>query len=127
MDTGLATGLGIDAEPRLPLATELWSSILDEEEQREALAAKEPGIQARLVFSAKETTYKALYPTLKQFLNFSEVHIQMHSEDGSFFANLVGPIAKTFAVRQPLEGRLLVDDELMVTAMMLPRNGFRLC
>jgi len=120
-DGGLTTGLGIDAEPRLPLPTELWPSILDPEEQRRALATDEPGIQARLVFSAKETTYKALYPTLRQFLDFSEVHIRVHAEEGLFFAHLIGPIAKTFAVRQPLEGRLVVDDELMVTAMILPR------
>jgi 4'-phosphopantetheinyl transferase EntD len=123
-DCGLTTGLGIDAEPRLPLPTELWPSILDEEEQRDALSTGEPGIQARLVFSAKETTYKALYPTLRQFLDFSDVHIQMHSEEGFFFAKLVGPVFGTFAVRQSLEGRLVVDDELMVTAMMLPRKGF---
>jgi hypothetical protein len=47
----------------------------------------------------------------------------MNAEKGVFFATLVGPIAKTFAARPPLEGGLVVDDELMVTAMMLPRKG----
>jgi 4'-phosphopantetheinyl transferase EntD len=122
-NSSLTTGLGIDAEPRLPLPAELWPSILDQEEQREALLTGEPGIQARLVFSAKETTYKAIYPTLKQFLDFSDVHIQMRAEDGLFFANLIGPMSKTLAAREPLEGRLVVDDEMMVTAMMLPRKG----
>jgi len=124
-DSGLITGLGIDAEPRLPLPAELWPSILDEEERREALSTDEPGIGARLVFSAKETTYKALYPTLKQFLDFSDVHIEMHSEAGFFLATLVGPMFGTFPVRQPLAGRLVVDDELMVTAMILPSKCLR--
>ena len=122
-DRALTAGVGIDAEPRLPLPAELWPSILDEEERRDALAANEPGIGARLVFSAKETTYKALYPTLKQFLDFSDVHIQMHSEEGFFFADLVGPMFGTLIARQRLEGRLVVDAELMVTAMILPRKG----
>ena len=125
-DSSLTTGLGIDAEPRLPLPAELWPSILDQEERRQALLTSEPGIQARLVFSAKETTYKAIYPTLKQFLDFSDVHIQMRAEDGLFFANLIGPMSKALAVREPLEGRLVIDDELMVTAMMLPRKGLGL-
>ena len=119
----LTAGLGIDAEPRLPLPTELWPSILDHEEQRDALSTCEPGIQARLVFSAKETTYKTLYPTLRQFLDFSEVHIQMRAEEGVFFATLVGPVSKNLAARQTLEGRFIVDDALMVTAMNLPRKG----
>jgi 4'-phosphopantetheinyl transferase EntD len=123
-DRGLTTGLGIDAEPRLPLSTDLWPLILDEEEQRDALSTGEPGIQARLVFSAKETTYKALYPTLRQFLDFSDVHIQLNSKEGLFLAILVGPKFRSFVARRPLEGRLVVDDELIVTAMMLPRDDF---
>ena len=98
----------------------MWPSILEEEERRNALSTGEPEIRARLVFSAMEATYKALYPTLRQFLDFSDVHIQMHAEEGLFFANLVGPMFGTLVARQPLQGRLVVDDELMVTAMMLP-------
>ena len=123
-DRDLTCGLGIDAEPSLDLPSDLWPHVLDEQEQRDARSAARPGIQARLVFSAKETTYKALYPICRQFLDFSDVHIQARPEEGVFFANLVG--AATRICRQWLVGRLVIDDELIVTAMVLPPEGFPL-
>ena len=123
-DRGLTCGLGIDAEPSLDLPSELWPKVLDEQEQRDTRSAARPGILARLVFSAKETTYKALYPICRQFLDFSDVHIQARPEEGVFFANLVG--AATRICHQRLMGRLVIDDELIVTAMVLPPEGFPL-
>jgi 4'-phosphopantetheinyl transferase EntD len=125
-DNGLTSGLGIDAEPRLPLPSELWPRVLDDQEQREALATTEPGIHARLVFSAKETTYKTLYPIIRQFLEFSDVHIQTQFEQGIFFANLVGPAANFYPVQNQLIGRLVIDSELIVTTMMLPPESLSL-
>jgi 4'-phosphopantetheinyl transferase EntD len=119
-DRGVTSGLGVDAEPRLPLLAELWSQVLDAAEQHQAGAAEEPGIQARLVFSAKETTYKALYPTRKRFLEFSDVHIEVRPAEGVFLATLVGEAKVLCDSRQELLGRLVVDQELIVTAMVLP-------
>jgi 4'-phosphopantetheinyl transferase EntD len=116
----LTSGLGIDAEPRLPLPSELWPWVLDEQERRDALSTAEPGIHARVVFSAKETTYKALHAILKQFLEFSDVHIQTQFEKGIFFANLVGPAASLCPTPSRLIGRLVIDSELIVTTMVLP-------
>jgi 4'-phosphopantetheinyl transferase EntD len=123
-DRGLFHGVGIDAEPRLPLPAELWSPVLDDRERHDAQAATEPGIQARLVFSAKEATYKALYPSVRQFLEFSDVHIETRSQEGVFFASLVGTATRIPASRPRLPGRLVMDDELIVTAMVLPSQGF---
>jgi 4'-phosphopantetheinyl transferase EntD len=125
-DRSVTSGLGIDAEPRLPLLAELWSRVLDDGEQHEAGAAEEPGIQARLVFSAKETTYKALYPTRKRFLEFSDVHIEARPAEGVFLASLVGEARILCDSRQELLGRLVMDEELIVTAMVLPAGGYAL-
>jgi 4'-phosphopantetheinyl transferase EntD len=122
----LTPGVGIDAEPRRPLPDELWPRVLDDQERREALAATDPGIHARLVFSAKETTYKALYPTLKQFLDFSDVHIDAQTEEGIFVASLVGPAVTNRPGHPELVGRLVIDDELIVTAMVLSCKDFPL-
>ena len=119
-DRRFFSGLGVDAEPRRPLPTDVWSTILDETEHLTALAANEPGIQARLVFSAKETTYKALYPALKRFLEFSDVHIETHCDSRVFRASLAGNASAALPDLGPLFGSLLVDDELIVTAMKLP-------
>jgi 4'-phosphopantetheinyl transferase EntD len=116
----LTLGIGVDAEPAQPLARELWPQILDEHEQYDAQAASVPGIYAHLVFSAKETTYKLLYPFSGRFLDFSDIHIQVHDQQGIFFADLVGAIHDLRLPDQRLIGRYLVDDELIVTAMALP-------
>jgi 4'-phosphopantetheinyl transferase EntD len=121
-------GIGIDAEPRLPLPDELWSWILDQNERQEALQSAEPGIYARLVFSAKETTYKALYPSLKRILEFSDVHVDIKLDDGLFLACLTRIVGSQPDVpaNVPFVGRLVTDGELIVTAMALPRDGLTL-
>lgn len=117
-------GLGIDAEPRQPLPADLWSWILDEREKADALLGDEPGIYARLVFSAKEATYKALYPTLKRILEFCDLHIEFKMSDGLFFAHMVGLKTAPPRVPAPFVGRLVIDNELIVTAMALVRDAF---
>jgi 4'-phosphopantetheinyl transferase EntD len=121
-------GIGIDAEPRLPLSNELWSWILDERERQDALRTAEPGLYARLIFSAKETTYKALYPMLRQILEFSDVHVHAKVADGLFFAGLTRIVGSQtdLPASSQLVGRLVMDDELIVTAMALSRDHFPL-
>jgi 4'-phosphopantetheinyl transferase EntD len=118
----LLAGLGIDAEPRLPLPVELWPRVLDPDEGRLVLAAEQPGVQARLLFSAKEATYKALYPLRGRFLDFSDVHIRFLPGPGCFVAELAGA-AQLAAPGPLLLGRFLMDDELLITAVLLPASG----
>ena len=97
-------------------------------ERQEALHSQEPGIYARLVFSAKETTYKALYPMLKRILEFSDVHIETKVADGLFLASLTQIVGSQtdLPANAQLVGRLVMDDELIVTAMALSRDGLPL-
>jgi 4'-phosphopantetheinyl transferase EntD len=118
----LVAGLGIDAEPRLPLPTELWPYVLDLEEKRAALAADEPGVWARLIFSAKEATYKALYPLCRRFLDFPDVRIQLLPRQGRFLAELVGA-ARSAAPAGALLGKFVADEELLLTGVVLPASG----
>jgi len=118
----LAAGLGIDAEPRQPLPAELWPRILDGEEKRAALASDEPGECARLIFSAKEATYKAVYPTLKRFLDFPDVHIRLLRAQGLFVAELTGATRAIPPAAGPLMGRFRIDHELILTGVLLPQG-----
>ena len=118
----LVTGLGIDAEPRLPLPMELWPQVLDLEEKRAALAADEPGVWARLIFSAKESIYKAVYPLCRRFLDFPDVRVQLLPRQGRFLAELVGA-ARSIAPAGALVGRFAVDDELLLTTVLLSAGG----
>jgi 4'-phosphopantetheinyl transferase EntD len=118
----LVAGLGVDAEPRQPLSPELWPRVLDAEEGRAALAAAEPGVWARLIFSAKEAVYKAIYPLCRRFLDFPDVHIQVLPRYGHFLAEFVGA-ARSIAPAGSLVGRFLADDELLIATVLLPASG----
>ena len=118
----LVAGLGVDAEPRQPLPADLWPRVLDADEKRAALGAREPGVWARLVFSAKESVYKALSPLCGRFLDFSDVHVKLLPGQGRFVAELVGN-ARAVAPAVPVLGRLALDQELLLTTVLLPASG----
>jgi 4'-phosphopantetheinyl transferase EntD len=104
----------------------VWPSVLDEEEDREAHRTAEPGVHARIVFSAKETTYKTLFPIFRRFLEFSDVHVELLPRQGIFFSELVGSARSLGMTEKRLMGRMVIDDELLVTGMILAAPGLAL-
>jgi 4'-phosphopantetheinyl transferase EntD len=100
--------------------------VLDGEEMSAARHASEPGVYARIVFSAKESTYKALYPAFKRFLEFSDVHVDLLPQQGIFFSELVGSARDLGLGEKRPMGRMVMDHELLVTGMILPPAGFAL-
>jgi 4'-phosphopantetheinyl transferase EntD len=77
--TGDILTLGIDAEPHGPLPEGVLDVILATPAERAALAdltARHPAIHwDRLLFSAKETVYKAWYPYHRRMLGFNEAEL----------------------------------------------------
>ncbi|MFJ8545593.1 4'-phosphopantetheinyl transferase [Streptomyces sp. NPDC093586] len=77
--TDLAS-LGIDAEPDGPLPDGVLSavSLPGEVERLRRLAGEHPGVHwERLLFSAKESVYKAWFPLTGQWLDFAEADIEI--------------------------------------------------
>jgi len=118
----LVAGVGLDAEPRAALPRDLWSCVLDADEQRTAWTTSDPGVWARLVFSAKEAVYKAVYPLCGRFLDFCDVHVGPAQQPGRLQAELVGA-ARSFAPAPSMTVRFLCDDTLLLTAVLLTANG----
>ena len=78
--------LGLDLEIASALDPELVSSICRVEEVDRILTeARDVGYRAKMVFSMKEATYKALWPSLRLFLDFHDIEIRL-SAQGSRFA-----------------------------------------
>ena len=69
--------IGIDAEPHDELKTELWKSVLDSRETEAVSRLPDPGVAARIIFSAKESIYKCQYPMTRQYLGFHDVHLEV--------------------------------------------------
>ena len=105
--------LALDVEPSQPLEPELWELICTPQECR--WLARAPlswrGLFARLIFSAKESVYKAVYPMLRRVLEFHEVDLELcvsiPEREGRFTARL------PHGARMP--GALKWTPELIVT------------
>jgi 4'-phosphopantetheinyl transferase EntD len=113
--------IGIDAEPNAALPEGLLADIARPEELPElrALASEHADVHwERLLFSAKESVYKAWFPLVERWLGFEDARIAFDPSAGVFTARLLVP-APVIAGR-PLSGfsgRWMVQDGLIVTAI----------
>ncbi|MFG1951417.1 4'-phosphopantetheinyl transferase [Micromonospora sp. NPDC048830] len=115
--------LGVDAEPHAPLPEGVLEAIALPSEQARgaALASTHPGVcWDRLLFSAKESVYKAWFPLTRRWLDFSEADITVDPA-GTFVARLLvpGPVLGGVPVAA-FTGRFLVDGGLVLTAIAVP-------
>lgn len=113
--------MGLDAEPHEVLPSGVLESISlpAERERLPALAAVEPGIcWDRLLFCAKEATYKAWFPLAQRWLGFEDADITINAADRTFETRLLVPAPTVGG--SPLAGfagRWLVRDGLILTAI----------
>jgi 4'-phosphopantetheinyl transferase EntD len=119
-----AQTLGIDAESDAPLPEGVLELVADagERAQLRQLAASAPAVSwDRLLFSAKESVYKAWYPLMRTWLGFEAAHVEIGRDTGTFTATVLRPAAGCDTwFHDRLEGRWLVEDGLIVTAIVLP-------
>lgn len=82
--------MGLDAEPAEPLPDGVLRSIASstEREMVEQMQAKGYPWADRLLFSAKESTYKCWYPMTRRWLDFDEAEIELRP-DGTFTSQLL--------------------------------------
>ena len=114
--------VGIDAEPHRPLPAEVRGHVMVDRE-RAWIATAPAGIHwDRVLFSAKESVYKTCFPVTGMWLGFEDVVITFDDSDKSFKALL--PTTFVFATKpelRELQGRFLVEDDLILTAITIMR------
>ncbi len=116
--------IGVDAEPdeALPGGVLDHVSLPGERARLRDLAATAPGTcWDRLLFSAKESVYKAWFPLARQWLGFEDADITIDPVAGTFTARLLvpGPVIGG-APLAGFTGRWLASDGLIVTAIAVP-------
>ncbi|MDT0569575.1 4'-phosphopantetheinyl transferase superfamily protein [Streptomyces sp. DSM 3412] len=120
--------LGIDAEPHAALPEGVLTAIaLPAEETRlRRLTADHPSVHwDRLLFSAKESVYKAWFPLTRRWLDFSEADIELTVEPGGQSGGLraellvPGPVVDGRRVAT-FDGRWTVRRGLVATAVSVP-------
>jgi 4'-phosphopantetheinyl transferase EntD len=124
---GLASdvrSVGIDAEPHGVLPRGVLDAVALPEERSE-LSALPGGLHwDRILFCAKEATYKAWFPLTHRWLGFEDAHITFaldgSGSTGTFESRiLVDPTAETGPPLTTLSGRWSVADGLTLTAIVL--------
>jgi 4'-phosphopantetheinyl transferase EntD len=116
--------IGIDAEPHTALPDGVGDVIASHAEQRALaeLAGAAPEVfWDKLLFSAKEATYKAWFPLTQRWLGFNDAVIRINAADGTFTARLLVP-GPVLGGRQLTEfsGRWLARDGLVITSIAVP-------
>ncbi len=113
--------LGIDAEPNAALPEGLLGDIARTEElpSLQALARESPHIHwDRLLFSAKESIYKAWFPLARRWLGFEDAVVAIDGAAGTFTARLL--VSGPSLGGRPLtgfSGRWMVGEGIVMTAI----------
>ncbi|MGA4991457.1 4'-phosphopantetheinyl transferase family protein [Nonomuraea bangladeshensis] len=105
--------IGMDAEPREPLPPGVLDAIALPQERTWAENAQERG---RLLFTMKESVFKAWYPLTHRNLGFDEAEIIVN-DTGTFTAKLLvpGPVGE-------FTGRWAVSDGFVASAIVWGTN-----
>jgi 4'-phosphopantetheinyl transferase EntD len=121
-----ALAIGIDAEPHLPLPDGVLNAITarPEAEALRRLDVSLPGVHwDRLLFSAKESVYKAWFPLTRRRLGFRDVDVSFGTT-GTFSARfLVAGPEVGGAELGGFSGRWIVSDGFLATAIAIPPHA----
>ena len=120
-DVGKVRSVGIDAEEHDKLPDGVLDAVALPDEQA---MLKRLGTDAhwdRLLFSAKESTYKAWFPLTRRWLGFEDALITIDPDQHTFSVKLL--VDGTTHDGPPLtgfDGRFLVRDGYLLTAITVP-------
>lgn len=117
---GEVRALGLDVEPDEPLNPDILDRICSRTERAwlATLPGDEPLRVAKLIFSAKESGYKAQYALTQTYLGFEAMEVEVALDAGTFAATFtrdVGP----FHEGDTLAGRFARADGYLLTAVTL--------
>jgi 4'-phosphopantetheinyl transferase EntD len=126
------TTLGVDAEPHGPLPDGVAEAVTigDEPDRLRELRHTEPRVHwDRVLFSAKESVYKAWFPLTGRWLGFEEAVITLVRIPGAWHGTFTGRLLipgppVDGRVLRGFSGRWLIRDGLVITAICL-RQGDR--
>jgi 4'-phosphopantetheinyl transferase EntD len=119
-----AVGIDAEVDDELPFGV-LERVVVDEE--RAWLAEAPSGIHwDRLLFSAKESVYKAWFPITGKWLGFEEVALTFDAGARTFNARLLKPLSMAVGwPRKDVTGRFEVKNGFILTAIAIPAGMLR--
>lgn len=117
---GKIQGLGVDVEPLEPLKQGIDAYIQSQKESD--FLQSHPELPERLIFSAKESLYKCLYPLVKRFFGFHAVELDIDPETHRFSYTQTGETPLVLPQDSIFHGHYLTSQHHLFTACYLS-NG----
>lgn len=123
-----ASGLGLDAEPlmsrhRAATVARRISSAAELSSIAEHAALRSPEALT-VIFSAKESIFKCLYPRVRRMFDYRDAVIdRVDLERGCFEARLLTALSREYPAGAPLDGRIAIDADIVFTAMHVAKRA----
>ncbi len=117
--TNKMLSLGVDLEPILPLDPDVVSEICTPSEQRWIAIQPDPTDLPLRIFTAKEATYKALYPLTGVVLDFAALTIDLTPKRDAFTARLTRNI-RPFNAGTGFRGQQVVAQNTVLSILKIP-------
>lgn len=116
--------IGIDAEVDEELPEKIWHTIAckEEIEMLDRLTPKSVN-WGKVLFSAKESLFKAWYPVMRSWLGFEQARVKLDPETGHFSAQICKHptnLQSTCAI-QEMTGKFKILKGLILTSVSIPR------
>jgi len=111
-------GLGIDLETAEPLDASTLELVCRTAECAWLENTDDPLRFAKLIFSAKESIYKCIWPTIRQFVDFQDIGIQIDRDAGTF-APIEWSDSLPAPIIQRIAGRYLLRNGWIMTSACL--------
>ena len=118
-------GIGIDVETHAPLPAGVADIVcVDSEQDWISIAPAADSVAwGTVIFSAKESLFKAWYPLLGRWLDFSDARLAIDAKSRSFIATLhCSTLDEAQIDANPVAGYFEVAHGLVFTAVVLPAN-----
>lgn len=111
--------VGIDAEPHDVLPDRVLESVSLPVERTQLAGLPEDLHWDRILFCAKEATYKVWFPLTRRWLGFEDAHITFDLDGGFVSRILIDPTALSGPPLTTLRGRWSVRNGLVLTGIVL--------
>lgn len=112
--------LGIDAEPCERLPHDIADRVITANEYRAFQAfAFNKDVLGKLVFSAKESIFKAWFPVTGLWLDFLDVEVQINQSLSAFSAHLIQAPEQGLSIT----GRFRITQDVILTAATISRTS----
>jgi 4'-phosphopantetheinyl transferase EntD len=109
--------IGLDVEKNEAISASIRDMIALPEEIEALANYKDDPRLWKLIFSAKESVYKCLFPLLHQWIGFKQARLNFDFHQGTFSAQLDPSLSIPERFSSAMHGRFLLSDDYLFTCL----------